>query len=206
MPRRPAGCWPWRWCLRGLTGRGRRRPAGWTGRRFGEADQETFRGGLLKKSLRLALRSCRKSLRCEQQCSDQDKQDRLRQSLEVDGGCGEKGLNFHVLEAASGCPVHAVEGLGQPVCALDQPAVAAVEAPFLLTPGQSFAAGAQNRDMGIADMDPARCPRVGNASRARRGQARQASASARNQRPVLVVDRGVSTFLRGQRTRSCLAS
>ena len=44
MPRPPAGCWPWRWCWRGWTGPGRPRPAGWTGRRCGEADQETVRG------------------------------------------------------------------------------------------------------------------------------------------------------------------
>lgn len=41
--------------------------------------------------------------------------------------------------------------------------------------------------------------------RARKEQARQVSASARNHRPTLVTERGVITFLRGQRTMSRLA-
>ena len=44
MPRLRCGCWPWLWCLRALIGHARRRVAGWIVRRFGEADQETFRG------------------------------------------------------------------------------------------------------------------------------------------------------------------
>ena len=38
-----AGCRRSRWCWRALTARQRRRPAGWTVRRCGEADQKTLR-------------------------------------------------------------------------------------------------------------------------------------------------------------------
>ena len=70
---------------------------------------------------------------------EQSKQDRLGQPLEVDGGGGEQGLYVHVFEAASGGSGNSVEGFGQPVRALDPPAVAGIEAGFGLTPGQSLA-------------------------------------------------------------------
>ena len=107
-------------------------------------EQQTVPQGLLKTSPGLALRSCRKSLRCEQRCCDQDKQDRLRQSPEVDGGCGEKGLDFHVLAAASGGSCHTVTGFCQSVRAFDPPAVAGMKPGFGMAPGEAFAAGAQH--------------------------------------------------------------
>ena len=92
-------------------------------------------------------------MRCEQRRCDQDKQDRLRQSLEVDGGCGEQGLDFPVLAAASGGSCHAVKGFCQSVRAFDPPAVAGMKPGFGLAPGEAFATGAQHVDIGFGDMD-----------------------------------------------------
>ena len=89
---------------------------------------------------------------CEQGM-EQGKQDRPGQPLEVDGCGGEEGLDFHVFEAASGGSGHSVERFGQPVGPLDPPAVAGIEAGFGLTPGQSFAPGAQHVNMVLGDMD-----------------------------------------------------
>ena len=90
-----------------------------------------------------------------QQCCDQDKQDRLRQSLEVEGGSGEKGLDFPVLDAAaaSGGSCHAVTGFCQSVRAFDPPAVAGMKPGFGLAPGEAFAAGAQHVDMVFGEPD-----------------------------------------------------
>ena len=110
---------------------------------------------------------------------DQSKQDRLCQALEVDGCGGEQGLDFHVFETAPGGSGHAVQGLGQPVHTFDQPAVTGGEVGFVGPPRQPFSASTQ---------------------------VRQASAPARKQRPDLVAERGVITFLRGQRTLSRAAS
>ena len=86
-------------------------------------------------------------MRCGQQRCDQDKQDRLRQSLEVDGGCGEQGLDFPVLAAASGGSCHAVTGFCQSGRAFGPSAVAGMKPGFGLAPGEAFAAGAQHVDM-----------------------------------------------------------
>ena len=137
---------------------------------------------------------------------DQSKQERLCEALEVDGFGGKQGLNFHVFKSAPGGSGHPAQGFGQSMHVFDQPAVKGVEVGFVATPRQPFSASTQDINTGPGDMDTPGGAAIGDASRARSGQVRQASAPARNQRPDLVAERGVITFLRGQRTISRAAS
>ena len=84
---------------------------------------------------------------------DQSSQGQLCQPLGVDGGGSEQCQDFHAFEAASGSFGHTMQGFGQAMCSFDQPTVAGIEIGFVVTPCQSFAARAQDGDMGIGDMD-----------------------------------------------------
>ena len=99
---------------------------------------------------------------------DQSKQDRLVEALEVDGCCGEQGLDFHVFKSAPGGSGHPVQGFGQSMHAFDQPAVTGVEVGFVGTPCQPFSPSAQDINLGPGDMDTPRGTAIGDAARPQR--------------------------------------
>ena len=73
--------------------------------------------------------------------ADQEKQQGFGEPLQVDGGGGHQGLDFHVGQPPAHGPVQSVEGFGQTVDAFDQPAVAGCTARGLRRTKRGVCAG-----------------------------------------------------------------